>query len=634
MIDQTNFIKKIFLISLSLHLVIGSLIPISLSADSYQYLRLAFTPFNVSDWDNRPFGYPLLLKILLFNSKFGLSFIIFFQIISSALIPVVIYLTLRKYDDRISKILSFIMIFYPYYNMMSYQIMTESFYFLSISLIIYSIDKFINQQNYKNLFFALISILISCYLRPSGQLLFYILPVITFISLLINQKLKKKIIFFFICLILSLSLKIVYTSTLPEWGKSFGQFIVFYRLNSKLCTIENDSEIESIIQKNEILLPDKENIYMNLSNLNEIKNLNKYYSQYYDLDQRLFSKKCVNRNNGKFSNEYFKIVDELLSKDLFLKKQLTHFYDIKLSPTENLNPKFKNLNNSQITDKVHSDVILVQPFIYIYFSMARNLGFKETRKITNNLIKEYYGNFNNNVLFKEVRQTLNYINPIYVLNQNETVFSSGRKLIHDANFWRFLIRPYETIEKQNSLYLYGIPHEIFIQNVYSLEKLNGKETLEIVYQNDQNNLFTTIESKFGLDVESAPEHRQKNINYLKYIVDNLNIKNIANVTLLTLSFLQSIFDFIFKNIFIFIIPTISLVILILSKFNLKIKSFLKDYKNLAIISVSLYITGVMIYFISNFIFFNLRHFTHVNILFVPILYFNSIFIYNFLKKIE
>ena len=617
-----------------MHLVIGSLIPISLSADSYQYLRLAFTPFNVSDWDNRPFGYPLFLKILLFNSKFGLSFIIFFQIISSALIPVVIYLTLRKYDDRISKILSFIMIFYPYYNMMSYQIMTESFYFLSISLIIYSIDKFINQQNYKNLFFALISILISCYLRPSGQLLFYILPVITFISLLINQKLKKKIIFFFICLILSLSLKIVYTSTLPEWGKSFGQFIVFYRLNSKLCTIENDSEIESIIQKNEILLPDKENIYMNLSNLNEIKNLNKYYSQYYDLDQRLFSKKCVNRNNGKFSNEYFKIVDELLSKDLFLKKQLTHFYDIKLSPTENLNPKFKNLNNSQITDKVHSDVILVQPFIYIYFSMARNLGFKETRKITNNLIKEYYGNFNNNVLFKEVRQTLNYINPIYVLNQNETVFSSGRKLIHDANFWRFLIRPYETIEKQNSLYLYGIPHEIFIQNVYSLEKLNGKETLEIVYQNDQNNLFTTIESKFGLDVESAPEHRQKNINYLKYIVDNLNIKNIANVTLLTLSFLQSIFDFIFKNIFIFIIPTISLVILILSKFNLKIKSFLKDYKNLAIISVSLYITGVMIYFISNFIFFNLRHFTHVNILFVPILYFNSIFIYNFLKKIE
>ena len=634
MIDQTNFIKKIFLISLSLHLVIGSLIPISLSADSYQYLRLAFTPFNVSDWDNRPFGYPLLLKILLFNSKFGLSFIIFFQIISSALIPVVIYLTLRKYDDRISKILSFIMIFYPYYNMMSYQIMTESFYFLSISLIIYSIDKFINQQNYKNLFFALISILISCYLRPSGQLLFYILPVITFISMLINQKLKKKIIFFFICLILSLSLKIVYTSTLPEWGKSFGQFIVFYRLNSKLCTIENDNEIESIIQKNEILLPDKENIYMNLSNLNEIKNLNKYYSQYYDLDQRLFSKKCVNRNNGKFSNEYFKIVDELLSKDLFLKKQLTHFYDIKLSPTENLNPKFKNLNNSQITDKVHSDVILVQPFIYIYFSMARNLGFKETRKITNNLIKEYYGNFNNNVLFKEIRQTLNYINPIYVLNQNETVFSSGRKLIHDANFWRFLIRPYETIEKQNSLYLYGIPHEIFIQNVYSLEKLNGKETLEIVYQNDQNNLFTTIESKFGLDVESAPEHRQKNINYLKYIVDNLNIKNIANVTLLTLSFLQSIFDFIFKNIFIFIIPTISLVILILSKFNLKIKSFLKDYKNLAIISVSLYITGAMIYFISNFIFFNLRHFTHVNILFVPILYFNSIFIYNFLKKIE
>ena len=103
-----------------------------------------------------------------------------------------------------------------------------------------------------------------------------------------------------------MSLKIVYTSTLPEWGKSFGQFIVFYRLNSKLCTIENDSEIESIIQKNEILLPDKENIYMNLSNLNEIKNLNKYYSQYYDLDQRLFSKKCVNRNNGKFSNEYFK----------------------------------------------------------------------------------------------------------------------------------------------------------------------------------------------------------------------------------------------------------------------------------------------------------------------------------------
>ena len=99
--------------------------------------------------------------------------------------------------------------------------------------------------------------------------------------------------------------------------------------------------------------------------------------------------------------------------------------------------------------------------------MARNLGFKETRKITNNLIKEYYGNFNNNVLFKEVVQTLNYINPIYVLNQNETVFSSGRKLIHDANFWRFLIRPYETIEKQNSLYLYGIPHEIFIQNVYS-----------------------------------------------------------------------------------------------------------------------------------------------------------------------
>ena len=61
--------------------------------------------------------------------------------------------------------------------------------------------------------------------------------------------------------------------------------------------------------------------------------------------------------------------------------------------------------------------------------------------------------------------------------------------------------------------------------------------------------FTTIESKFGLDVESAPEHRQKNINYLKYIVDNLNIKNIANVTLLTLSFFFNQFLILFLKIF-------------------------------------------------------------------------------------
>ena len=66
----------LFFFSLSIQLFLSIVLPISLSADSFQYLRLANNPFMIGNWESRTLGYPLFLKFFLFESRLGLYFVI------------------------------------------------------------------------------------------------------------------------------------------------------------------------------------------------------------------------------------------------------------------------------------------------------------------------------------------------------------------------------------------------------------------------------------------------------------------------------------------------------------------------------------------------------------------------------
>ena len=156
---------------------------------------------------------------------------------------------------------------------------------------------------------------------------------------------------------------------------------------------------------------------------------------------------------------------------------MTHYYDVKLSPTDELNPMFANLSNSEIVDKVHERVMNVQPFIFIYFSMARNYGFEETNKIVKKLVRSMYFKIDNGLLinalesnvYKEViiRQRLR------IFNDMENLIGTLSPTFHiarDMNYWRFTFRPNTTIEEKNANYSYSINPKIFAQANHSLFK--------------------------------------------------------------------------------------------------------------------------------------------------------------------
>ena len=615
-----KFAQRIFLCGIGIQLILSSLLPISLSADSYQYLRLAYTPFNISDWDNRPFGYPLFLKLALFNSGFGLIFIIFFQTILSALMPNILYSTFYKQYNFAAKFVAIMFLIYPYYNFLSLQVMTDTLFIFLLLLCIYFIFQFFRDIGIKNLIIVNLVIFIAASVRPSAQILFLAVPGTIFLYFLFNFKSREVIKIFLISVVLGFGTMKFYSSTLPEWGKSFGSFINYYKYMSSLCLIEDFEKIKKIKINNSIFVPDDDYFYLIENTLEQLKvrEQNKFISNNFITQDNYFSEKCFSTENNLNANDYLLKVEELLEIDPFLKKQLTHYYDVKLSPTDELNPMFANLSNSEIVKIVHNKVIHGQPYIFIYFSMARNYGFDETNKIIKDLVYKNYSRNDYFYLKDKSKKTLSLMSPVSINQESDSFYNkflkksleSGGKLVHDSNFWRFIIRTNNTVEDQNANFIFSVNENIFKQNIYNLERLNNYDYDQIYQLNEE--LWKIIEEDLGIDNSNVLSQFSENKVNVSLLEKSLNNKNIVNFTLQIIWLMQDISSMLFKYLIIIFIP-LSMILFIRNTLKKQ------NYSNDQIISISLCITGIVSLFLSTYLFFDFRHFNFALPMMIPML---------------
>ena len=389
---------------------------------------------------------------------------------------------------------------------------------------------------------------------------------------------------------------------------------------SSLCLIEDVEKIKKIKTNNSIFVPDDDYFYLIENTLEQLKirEQNKFISSNFITQDNYFSEKCFSTENNLNSNDYLLKVEELLEIDPFLEKQLTHYYDVKLSPTDELNPMFANLSNSEIVKLVHNKVIHGQPYIFIYFSMARNYGFDETNKIIKDLVYKNYSRNNYFYLKDKSKKTLSLMFPFLISKDNDNFYQkffkksleSGGKLVHDSNFWRFVIRTNNTVENQNANFIFSVNENIFKQNIYNLERLNNYDYNQIYRLNED--LWQIVEKDLGIDNSNVLSQFSENRVSVNLLEKSLNNKNIVNFTLQIIWLMQDIISMLVKYLIIIFIP-LSFIVFIKNAFKKE------NYTNEQIISISLSTTGIISLFLSTYLFFDFRHFNFALPMLIPML---------------
>ena len=101
-INQNNkqFIYFLLLFNFSIQLIILTILPLSLRADSFHYLQisedLSLDKYFKVYLSNRSIGYPFFLYVLGSKSFLGVTIVIFIQSILTILIPTLIFDNLKK----------------------------------------------------------------------------------------------------------------------------------------------------------------------------------------------------------------------------------------------------------------------------------------------------------------------------------------------------------------------------------------------------------------------------------------------------------------------------------------------------------------------------------------------------------
>ena len=99
--ENKNYIYFLFLFNTGIQILICTMLPLSLSADSYHYLQIAET-FNISDFytkiysGNRSLGYPFFLYILGSKTAMGVTIIVFIQCLMAILTPILTFIFLSS----------------------------------------------------------------------------------------------------------------------------------------------------------------------------------------------------------------------------------------------------------------------------------------------------------------------------------------------------------------------------------------------------------------------------------------------------------------------------------------------------------------------------------------------------------
>ena len=105
-----------------------NVLPISLPIDAYGYFSFSDNLFNQSEWQSRPFGYPLFLKINRIVEFFGLSLIIIFQLIIYIITSSLIYICFKKYDKNFAFIFSLIFSLTPAFQWININTLADALY--------------------------------------------------------------------------------------------------------------------------------------------------------------------------------------------------------------------------------------------------------------------------------------------------------------------------------------------------------------------------------------------------------------------------------------------------------------------------------------------------------------------------
>lgn len=575
--ENINFIYFLFLFNAGIQLFLSSLLPFSLSADSYHYLGIA-EQLNISNFyqnvnpENRSVGYPIFLYILGAKSFLGVTIVIFAQSIMSILLPVLVFIFLSQnnINSRIqaSKVLSILASIIPYYHYMSSQIMTEVLFVFLLVLNLFYLENFFKKKDVRSFFYSITLILLAALVRPSAIVFFYIILiviVIMFIFKFINFNKFYKIIFLFF-----LSFFIFSLQNTPQ-AKSFLTFIAWsLQVGPGFCDIKDKIKIEKIKNQTWAKIPDKNNYLVIKKSKKDMNGTEKNF---------IFKEKCFNFNNkGKFTEKYFSIIVDLLNKkEEPLREILTSTYNIAGSP-DKPNPNYNNLSVEQIIKKVHEEYIYPLPYQHIWWRMSANIGLEETNKIIKSLIIELTLK-KPQIWLENMKFMIKNINPFSVADNTNVISQSGK----DMYFWRFIPSPYIDLNKQIVPHLFTINPEIYLQNIYSLEKMSGK-IINNIY-NKKVPIYVTAE------------------NYFIKKIKNLVLKDfgIGFVTTKILWELNFIFLYIAK-LFVFLFIPIGAILYFIKKIVTKTKLDKNDY-----LGIYFAIFGYAGIFVSIIFFWDPRH---------------------------
>ena len=423
---QDNFLFSIILISLFLSIVKINILPISLNIDAYGYIDFSNNLFGQSEWQSRPFGYPLFLKLTRLIESFGLILPIFFQIIFYVCSSSLLYICFRKYNRKLAFMGSFLYSLYPAFHWININITADAIYCFLPIIQIFFLLKYLKNNSKIYLFLIFLSAFFITSLRPTYIVFFYIFIFVNIIFYLIFKKKKKfKISKFSIYLIILGSISCFFLDRIlnSEFSKNYAVHQLWlWNISTSQCG----------------------------------------------------SEKCFNINNGIHAKRYFNTVSDVISKDAYFKETLSSNYDFKDSPKD-INENLISLSPEALINEIHRGNKHT-PFVHIYGFLVNNIGFRETHKIIRNLSIETFIN-NPSLLFRgfyKIYDTSHIFN--LDLRKSTLVFKEGIYI-------SMLPTHYKTLEEQGFTHYEKVKNNEYSQAIYGLEKLTG-DTLKRKYGKD------------------------------------------------------------------------------------------------------------------------------------------------------
>ena len=411
-----KFLFTIILITFILSIIKINFLPISLQIDAYGYFSFSDNLFLDNPWESRPIGYAIFLKIGRIIPYFGLTFIIFFQLLFYIASSTLIYLCFKEFNNFIAFIFAIFFALNPAFQWININLVADSLYTFFPIFITYFFFKYFKNKKQTDFFLIFIIAFIISINRPTYLVFFYLI-VFLFIFFFFfknnNENLNISIKIIIKVLILCVLSLILFSNVNSKYSKNYGiHQLWLWNVSTSMC----------------------ENI------------------------------KCFNINNGFYSKKYFKIVSEVISKDSDFKKVLSSRYDYKDSPTTIDNELYK-LDSIELLKRVHLTTNHT-PFVHIYGFLVNNIGFEKTHKLIRNVSIETFAK-NPSLIFR------NLINFYNFKNLFNTDLKLSTQVFKEGMYFSILPKPYKTIEEQGMTHLEKITPKEYAQMIYGLEKFTG-----------------------------------------------------------------------------------------------------------------------------------------------------------------